>query len=253
MEKQKILFFDVETSTLRVSYETYQLKQYSKYIDPKHIERDWHMLGAAWKWQGEDSAQVVSVSPSDPLNDEGVIRALYGVLQEADILVGHNSDAFDIKKFNTRAIAYDLPPLAQKTQIDTLKIARKYFKFTSNRLSFLADFLNVPQGKDESPDWSKCLAGCPDELRYMRKYNKQDVYVTEAIYDKLMAWHHTHPAIYSPARDADNKIVDGVCPYCASPNTKKEGFRMSNTGKFKHQRHRCNDCGKFFKGERINL
>lgn len=247
--QKKILIFDIETTDLELIVRSYSLKNYIRYFKPESISRDWTMLGAAWKWKGEDSAQVVSVTPSEPLNDEGIVRALYAVLDEADVIIGHNSDKFDIKKFNTRAIAYDLPPLGKKIQIDTLKIARKYFAMTSNRLSYLADFLKVPQKKDESPDWSKCLEGCPDELRYMRKYNKQDVFVTEAVYDKLMGWHDTHPNIAEPKRDIEGFIVPNTCPKCGSPNTHKRGFRYMASG-IKYQDIRCYDCRASFKGER---
>lgn len=248
--KKKILIFDIETTDLELIVRTYSLKNYTRYFRPDTINRDWTMLGAAWKWKGEDTAQVVSVTPSEPLNDEGIVRALYSVLDEADIIIGHNSDKFDIKKFNTRAIAYGLPPLARKTQIDTLKIARRYFAFTSNTLAYLADFLGVPQGKDASPNWQKCIEGCPDELRYMRKYNKQDVFVTEAVYDKIMSWHHTHPNIAEPQRDVEGLIVPNTCHRCGSCETSKRGFQYMASG-IKYQIYSCNSCGSRFKGEKV--
>ena len=106
-----------------------------------------------------------------------VIKTLHDVLSEADIIIAHNGDKFDSKKFNTRAIAYGLPPIEPKKSVDTLKIARRRFAFTSNKLSYLAKFLGV-ESKDESPDWDKVLAGDEQELRYMRQYNRKEVNVS---------------------------------------------------------------------------
>ena len=126
MRKPKILFWDIETTDLELAIRTYGLKNYTKYFNHKTIKRDWTMLGASWKFKGDMRPSVVSVKASDPFNDEGVVRVLYQVLQEADVLVGHNSDRFDLKKFNTRALHYGLAPLHIRTQqtVDTLKIAK---------------------------------------------------------------------------------------------------------------------------------
>jgi len=243
----KKLIWDIETSDLELKIRTYQLKNYIKYFDPKTIERDWTMLGVAWKWLGEKKTNVISVKPDDPLNDYDIVCHMHAVLQEADILIGHNADNFDLKKFNTRAIAHGLDPLPQKQSIDTLKVARKYFKFTSNKLSYLADFLGVSL-KDESPDWKKIIEGCPKELRYMRKYNKQDVVATEAVYLKLMGWHHTHPK-NEAVRDSGGKVVS-LCPKCSSPDHQRRGYQYLASGR-KRQRFSCNSCHGYWSGDMI--
>lgn len=234
----KSLYWDVETSSIDLRVRTYQLKNFVKYFDPKLIERDWTMLGAAWAFD-DGPPKVISVSPQNPLDDRHVVEVLHGVLNEADILIGHNSDQFDLKKFNTRAIYYGLPPIAPKTQIDTLKIARKYFKFTSNKLSYISEYLGVGE-KDEAPDWDLCLEGDARELRYMRKYNKQDVIVTRKVYKKLMSWHHTHPRTAEMPRDAMG-IPVSVCVKCGSPDLMRQGYRYLLGGR-KRQRLQCQSC-----------
>lgn len=237
----RILIWDVETSTMDILHRTYSLKIYKRYHDHKDIVRDWIMLGAAWKWLDEDEVGCISVTPSDSLNDRGVITHLHSVLSQADMLVGHNSDNFDIKKFNTRALYYGLPPVPKVKSVDTLKVARKYFKLSSNTLSYIADFLGA-DAKDESPDWDKCLEGDADELRYMRKYNKQDVLVTEQVYKKLRGWHDTHPNlnVMHETRDSKGYHVD-LCKVCGSPNIVKNGKSYTNAGV--RQRYACRDCG----------
>lgn len=239
----KVLFWDVETTDVELSIRTYGLKNYTKYFNHKDIQRDWSMLGASWKFKGDKNPSVVSVKSNDVFNDEGVIRVLYEVLKEADVLVGHNSDAFDLKKFNTRAVIYGLPPLHIKPSqtVDTLKIARKYFKFTSNTLAYIANYLGV-EAKDQSPNWRSVMEGCDEELRYMRDYNKQDVLVTEQVYDILKGYDTRHPNldVIAETRDCSGDKVM-VCRTCLSPNLRLYGNQYSPTGK--RQRYMCRDCG----------
>lgn len=210
------------------------------------------MLGAAWKLIDGEQVQCVSVSPKDPLNDYEVVCRLHKALNSADVLIGHNSDNFDIKKFNTRAIQYGLDPIQGKKQIDTLKIARKYFKFTSNKLRYIAQYLGVGE-KDESPDWDLILAGDRAEIKRMREYNKQDVVVTEAVYKRLRDWHVTHPDVSTVTRDIEGVAID-KCPRCDSAHVVKCGtgplIKAGQVRGFK-QRHKCQDCKKEWRGNLI--
>lgn len=236
----KMLVWDIETSSIDILHRQYDLTVNTKRFSPDEIVRDWTMLGASWKLIGEDKVTCISVSSKNPLDDYMVVKTTYEAIAKADILIGHNSDAFDLKKFNARAIFYGMNPLPQKQQIDTLKEARKYFKFTSNKLSYLANYLGI-DSKDESPKWDKILNGDKDELSIMREYNKKDVIVTEQLYLKLVSWMRTHPnvSIYSPIKDIEGNIILS-CPKCNSTNYKKNGFRYGK--KKATQRYECNNC-----------
>jgi DNA polymerase elongation subunit (family B) len=240
----KILTYDVETSYMTLEYNSYDLRVNLKRHSIDHIKRDWWMLGAAWKWLGDKEVDCISVNPKDPENDYGVILKLHEVLSQADILVGHNSDAFDYKKFNARAILYNLPPIQPKQSIDTLKIARQNFKFSSNTLRYIADVLGVGM-KDESPDWDKVIAGCPEALRYMRKYNKQDVIVTEKVYLKLRPYMKNHPNlnVYLDLKAPDGSPIP-CCKSCGSVNIlRSESHKYTRAGKYAY--YQCGDCGSW--------
>jgi DNA polymerase III epsilon subunit-like protein len=243
----QILYWDIETSSIDIKYRTYDLSVKIKRFDPETIERDWTMLSVAWAFNDEP-VKCIGVSPKNPLNDYEIVRQFREVLNQADYIVGHNMDAFDLKKFNTRAAFYGLDPIGQKQSIDTLKIARKYFKFTSNTLRYIAKFYNVHE-KDNSPDWNACLEGDADALAYMRQYNKQDVEVTRQVYYKMRAWHHMHPNlnVKNPVKDAAGNKVEGICPSCLSPNTIKDGHAY--TKETKRKKWICRDCGNRFTGK----
>ncbi len=251
-EKQpNILYWDIETSSIDIKYRTYDLGVKIKRFDPETIERDWTILSIAWAFNDEP-VKCVSVSPKNPLNDSEVVKMFHEVLDKADYIVGHNMDAFDLKKFNTRAAFYGLGPIGQKQSIDTLKIARKYFRFTSNKLRYVAKFFQI-QEKDDSPDWDLCLLGDSEALSYMREYNRRDVEVTRALYKKLAPYHHTHPDmnVKRPPIDAKGKKIEGICPVCSSPDTYRNGAKYNKTSK-RHQ-WKCKKCNHQFSGRTVKL
>ena len=94
------------------------------------------------------NTQVVAVKDfelynKDPENDLHVIQKLWDLFQEADVVIGHNSDAFDIKKANSRFAYHNLGPTSHYQSVDTLKIARRHFKFNSNKLGHLGETLRT--------------------------------------------------------------------------------------------------------------
>lgn len=242
--KPKVLIFDIETTNLELRINSYQLRNYQNYFNHKDITRDWSILSVAWKWLGDSIVNCVSVRSNDVFNDYGVVHAFHDVLMQADYIIGHNSDKFDVRKFNTRVIKHGLIPVHPITSIDTLKEARKIGAFTSNTLSYLLNYFGLAQ-KEESPDWLKILAGDDDEIRFMRHYNKQDVIGTEQLYLKLRPYMKTHPNFNLVA---DIRDVAGIsimtCPACLGTDVKKDGFRIIK--KIKKQHYRCKSCSKPF-------
>lgn len=243
----KILIYDLEVSTTKLEIETYDLKQYTQYLNHKDIVRDYIIHGVAYKWLGDEHyTKCLSVSPRAPLNDEIVVRNFHDIVSQADVIIGHNMDQFDIKKLNTRFLKYGLPCIPKVQTVDTLKVARKHFKLTSNSLAYIAKFLELDIEKDASPDWAAIRAGDADALEYMRRYNKRDVDVTEKVYLRLREWMDNHPNlnIIAPVKDIAGGIVT-CCDTCQSPNIIKHGYQYGrNTVK---QRYACKDCGAWTK------
>lgn len=231
-----ILIWDIETSTFDLRIRTYDLKVKISRYDPRDIVRDWSILSASWKELGK-KPKTIAIDPKDVFNDKKIVVELHKFLSAATMLIGHNSDAFDLKKFNTRAIFHGLKPIPPIASVDTLKIARKHFAFTSKKLAYIAEFLKVG-AKDESPDWNKVLDGNRAEIARMKKYNQTDVEVTEKVYLKLRSWATNHPKIHTVTDIAGHELP--TCQ-CGSANVIKRGFTVTRTGK--KQRMQCNDCG----------
>ena len=165
------------------------------------------------------------------------------MFDSADILIGHNGDAFDIKWANRMFAKYNLTPPSQYKTIDTLKVARQKFKFNSNKLDDLGNYLGVGRKiKHEGFElWKKCMAGDDKAYKDMIKYNKQDVKLLEDVYLKLRPYMNTHPVI--------NPSSDLICPVCGGRHIQKRGWMFTNV--FMKQRLQCQGCGKWFTGQQV--
>lgn len=231
----KILLFDIETSHMIVK--TFSL--YNDAIPYSDIVKDWFILSFSAKWLYDDEMieHHVTSKEAKERNDFRIVKLLWELLNEADIVIAHNGSEFDIKKANTRFIYYDIPPVFNFREIDTLKMARTYFKFSSNRLDYLGEFLGLGRKiQNEKGLWDKCEDGELESLQKMAVYCSQDVRLLEDIYLKLRPFAKNHPslALYGDA-DGTN------CPVCFAKNTIK--FHYSKLYENRYMVGRCESCG----------
>lgn len=190
MPDYKIAFLDIENApNLGYTWEQYQQNVLT-------FKQEWYMLSFAYKWAGETS--ITCKTLKDFRNGEkGLIKALWDVFDSADLIVAHNAKEFDIRKANTRFLAFDLGPPSPAKVVDTLLSARKHFRFNSNSLESLAQTLGVGK-KVKTPGiglWLGCMGGDEDCWKLMRTYNTRDVDLLEKVYYKLRPWMTTHPNI----------------------------------------------------------
>lgn len=232
MKKDSILLWDIETSLMGVT--TFQLK--TDYIHHQNIIKDWHLISASWKWLGGKKVYHAINKKGD--NDKDLIVRLSKLLASADVIVHHNGDKFDIKKFNTRMAYHGITPTYKKLRtVDMLKEARKHFAFSSNTLSYIARYLKVVEKKKGNHDlWLKEFMGDKSFARDMLEYNDGDVEALEAIYLQL------RPYIDHPNMQNGDKYK---CINCGSEHTQKRGSARTRAGMLK-QRNQCIDCGRWF-------
>lgn len=223
----KIIFLDIETTPiLGYTYGIYDTTVIK-------VKEDWKIISFSYKVMGEE--KVYAFTSND---EQDLINRLHKVLDKADIIVAHNGDNFDIKKINARLIFYGhMPPSPYKT-IDTLKICRRHFKFTSNRLDYVCTQLGLGSKlKHEGAElWDKAMSGNRKALSTMKEYNKQDVVLLEKLYIKLRPFIQNHPAL-QPKTDYPS------CPNCKSDNLRRAGSEITKT-KVK-QKYQCLDCGSW--------
>lgn len=247
--KPKILILDVENSPNLA----YVWGLWEQTINEGMVENSWFMLSWAAKFLGEKKiySDALINHPREykknPEDDKPILQELWKLMDESDIILGHNIDAFDCRKINARFIMNGMTPPSPYKTIDTLKISRKYFFFTSNKLNDLSKYLKIGEkvktGGFEL--WQKCIRGDKNAWKTMIMYNIHDVRLTEQVYLKLRPYMEQHPNL-----NVYMDINDPKCPKCSSQHVKKEGFYYTATSKF--QRYSCLDCKGWFR-DRINL
>jgi len=235
----KILFLDIETApTLAYVYQKQVWKANIKY---NQILSEWFILTFAYSWLGDDGVFSEKVSPLEAINedDSRLLLQLWNILNEADIVVCHGGDYFDIPNINTRFVLAGLGPTTYYKQVDTLKIARKQFGFTHNSLGALAKVFGIDAKLETNFElWKACLDGNEKALGYMAEYNEGDVRILKSIYLKLRPWIKSHPN-YGLYTSKDDVLV---CPHCGGRSLEKDGgFYYTQTGKY--PTYRCLVCG----------
>lgn len=232
----KILLFDIETS-LNLGYTWGKYEQ-----NVNTFEREWFILCFGYKWLNEKT-KVVSLPmfsryKSNRFDDKEVVKKLWEVLDEADIVIGHNLDKFDVRKTNTRFLKFNLGPPSSYQTIDTLKVIRKYFYLNSNKLNDAGEFLG--HGGKHSTDfqlWLDCMNGNKKAWKKMENYCKRDVDLLEKLYLTVREWQNNHPNV------ALIQSKQG-CPTCGSSDIVKNGFSYTRVSK--RQRWKCKKCRSGF-------
>jgi len=201
----------------------------------------WHFFSFSYQWLGEKKIHTHSLTdyPSfdnDIHDDRALCQDLWRVLDEATHVIAHNGDRFDIKKTNTRFLIHRLPIYSPVISIDTLKIAKRYFAFDSNRLDYLGRDLGVGRKVETKSRLNqRCFNGDRSAFKEMCRYNEHDVRLLADVYGPMAPYHKTHP---------DLSGFNGNCPVCQSSNVQQRGFNVSRAGK--KPRFQCQDCSHWW-------
>lgn len=190
------------------------------------------------KWYGEDEVMFDSVHKSKP---KVMLAKIHKLLDNADQVIHYNGSKFDIPTLNKEFLLYGFKPPSPYKQTDLLKTARSQFKFPSNKLDYVAKALGC-KGKTKHIGhelWVRCMNNDPEAWRMMEEYNKNDVVILEAVYEKLKPW------IKNPENHSLH--ADGlVCPKCGHDKYIRRGYAYTTSCKY--PRYQCKSCGGWFKG-----
>ena len=240
----KILILDIETSPMKA----YVWKRWKENISLDQTISEWFCLcwSAKWLYSNEVYSNVLTPDEVKSEDDNRIMKSLWDLLDEADIVVTHNGDMFDIPKINSRLIVNNLPPVSPYFSIDTCKICKKQFGFSSNKLDALASYFGFKHKLDTDFNlWKSCLEGDITALNYMEEYNKQDVILLEEVYIKLRPWIKGHPNIGNFMND---DIVRCAC--CGSNNMELDKDKYYYTSVGKYPLYICKDCGAISRGRK---
>ena len=234
--KRKRLYFDIETSPNIGFFWTAGFKLN---ISTESIIKERAIICICYKW--EEDKVTHSLNWDSKQNDKKMLQDFIKVANEADELVGHNGDKFDLAWVRTRCLFHRIDMFPTYTTIDTLKVARSKFKFNSNKLNYIAKYLGIGQKIHTDYDlWKDIVLNKDKEaMDKMIKYCKMDVILLEKVHKEL--------SIHIPAKTHYGVIFGeykGTCPECGSDDIVRNNKRVTASGVVKVQM-RCNTCGKF--------
>jgi DNA polymerase elongation subunit (family B) len=234
----KILIIDIETRPNLA----WCWGLFDQNISLNQIERVGSVISWAAKWHGD---REIMFSSDFHDSHENCIKEAWNLLDEADVVVGYNSKSFDMKHLAREFILADLPPPSHYVDIDLLSVVRQRFKFISNKLQHVAQELGL--GSKSQHDgfdlWLGCMKDDEKSWTTMKKYNKQDVVLTEKLYNRLLPWikNHPHRGLYGGEKEC--------CPRCGHDQLITRKYYTTRSGRYKTVQ--CKKCGGYSKGSKV--
>ena len=233
----RILLLDIETAPMEV----YVWGLYKQFIPHGNVIKYWCILSWVAKWLYDDETQSDLVTADEAMerNDKRIVQSIHKLLDDADIIIGHNLDRFDDRKIKARFITNGIEPPSPYRTIDTLKITRREFALPSYKQDYLTKYFGLTNKINVSEFggfelWKNCVTGNSKALDDMLYYNKYDVIGLEELYLKIRPYIKNHPNL-GVLMDED------TCPNCASEHleeTDSTYFTAAN----KFPVYRCLNC-----------
>lgn len=188
------LFWDIETSP---NIGLFWRAGFKLNIDCDNIIKERAIICIGWKWEGEKDAHILTWDENQ--DDKTMLIEFLKVANEADEMVHHNGDHFDLPWFKTRCLFHGLIPLPEYKCADTLQWARRKLYFNSNKLNYIAKYLGLGSKiKTEFGLWKEIVLNkCPKSMKLMSDYCKRDVILLEQVWKRLsqVVNHKTHAGV----------------------------------------------------------
>ena len=232
----KILLLDIETAPNTV----YTWGLWNQNIGLNQIINSSQVLCWAAKWYGEKQILFDSTFKS---GHKRMLARIHKLLGEADVVVHYYGSKFDIPTLNKEFLVAGFDPPAPFKQVDLCTIARREFKFSSNKLDWIAQSLGVGSKIRHKGFelWIDCMNNVPEAWADMEAYNVQDVVLLEKVYDRFMPWIKSHPN-HSAFRE------ELCCPKCGSGKYQRRG--TAHAKYYKYARFQCKSCRGWFRGNK---
>lgn len=179
----KILLLDIETTPMKV----YAWGLFDQNISIDQIIESTEMLCFGARWLGTKKVIFKSVHHD---GKKAMLEELHRLMDEADMLVGWNSAAFDHKHINREFLENGMTPPSTVKDLDLMSVTKSNFLFPSNKLDYVAQKLGVGAKVKHSGFrlWIDCMNGDNNAWKEMKKYQIQDVNLLAELYDILLPW-----------------------------------------------------------------
>jgi len=206
------LFFDIETRPMEVY--TFEVGR-KIFIPYQNIKVPWSIICICYKWEHEDRVNYLVWDKNQ--SDKQMLSEFINIANTADVVVGHNSDQFDIKRIRTRCIYHRIPMFPKYRSFDTFTKSKSGFSFDSNSLNFIGGYLGLGEKMHHEgmPLWIKCVNGDKEAIDTMVTYCMRDVLLLQDVYEVLEGY--VRPEIHTGVLNGENKYS---CPICGSGHIK---------------------------------
>lgn len=225
----KTLILDLETFPT----EAYVWGLWQQNVNLPAIKEPGSIACWASKWYDEEYVEFSSVHMTKP---KYMLEEIWHRLDEADEVVGWNSNSFDLKLLNADFAVAGMGPPSPYKKIDLMRTVKQQMKFLSNKLDFVAGRFGVGHKLPHAgfDMWLGCMEGDPASWKMMQEYNEQDVLLTERMYEKLRPW-------ITSGLNRSAVSLAHVCPYCGGTHLQSRGTTRTTT--LTYNRFQCQECG----------
>lgn len=239
----KILHLDIETAPNTA----YVWGLFDQNIQHDHLKDTSYIL--CWSAMWNHQSRIISNDTQGYLQGSAhyrnMLEHMWGLLDEADVVVHYYGSKFDIPVLNREFAKYKIGPPSPYKQVDLKLVVAKAFKFESNKLAHVASKLGL--GDKIETDfslWTGCMENDPEAWMHMIRYNRHDVRLLKQLYIRLLPWIEKHPShsVFSERM---------ACPKCGSIHVQKRGTQIASIAAY--TRYHCQGCGAWFRNNlRVN-
>lgn len=233
MTNPRILFLDIETAPALV----YTFSLFKPIIGIDQIVEPSRIICWSAKWYGQNKVMFDSEHKS---GRTAMLEGIHALMDEADIIVGYNSNSFDIPWLEGEFVGEGMGRPSPSSYVDLYRVSKKHMKLISGKLDYLSlTLLGERKVTHEGFTlWKKCIGPDGEDKdkawRVMEKYAKRDTALLEPLYDVLRPY-------ISGINVALLTGEEFACPTCGSTHLQKRGFKATGAGVF--QQYECQSCG----------
>ncbi len=240
-------------------------------VSLNQLRESGRMISVGAKWHGDRKVHFWSEYHD---GHDAMVTGIFDLIDQADAVIHYNGTKFDMRWLRKEFLQAGLGPHRPVAEIDLLRVVKSRFYLPSYKLQYVSTELLGMGGKTPHTGhtlWVQCMAVLdemekpgaeqdPDVIKagekawaLMKRYNVQDVRLTEDVYDALRPWMHSHPNWTLHATDVDPEAIQ--CPNCGSDDFQRRGLKA--TLQSTYQQYRCNGCGAWYRGtksvDRVSL
>lgn len=198
----------------------------------------------AAKWHGSSETEFWSDFHD---GHEVMLKRAWQLLHEADAVVSYNGTKHDTPHMMTEFRLLNWGPPSPRKEIDLYRVTRHNFKFQQNKLGYVSEQLQIGEkvAHEGFELWEACEAGDPEAWARMEEYNRQDVNLTEELFDDHLPWIPQsmlpHPKLYG---------AEGNCCGRCGSNALIKDETPAATPLGLYERFFCPSCNSWSRGKK---